>query len=324
MGLAVVIIPIVSVLLAIATIIACFLYARKTYNAVDNVLDRILSRDEGLYNEITGSEVLPTAKSAYSRPFSLGFNENRISKLAHKASRIADMYIFETSQTKEEKEVIQGFISDMSHQMKTPLAGISMYADLLLEGHTSENEQHEFFTRIKHGTDNLQWMMDSLIKMSRLEVGAIQLSPVRQNIRETISAAIASVLAVASKKNIEIEVISFEDVPLLHDKRWTQEAIVNILENAIKYSDVDGKISVGLEMLPLHTKIIVTDYGIGIDKNDWHKIFKRFYRGKNAKTADGAGLGLYLVTLIMEKQGGYVMVDSTVGEHTTFSLFLQN
>ena len=297
-------ISIVAVLLVVATIIACILYAHKTYSAVENVLDRILARDEKLYMEITG--------------------EKRISKLAHKASRIMDVYISEASQTREEKEAIQGFISDMSHQMKTPLAGISMYTDLLLEGNTNSEEQQEFFARIKHSTDSLQWMMDSLIKMSRLEVGAIQLLPVCQNIKQALSDSISSVLAAASKKNIEIMVNDFEDVPLVHDKRWTQEAIVNILENAVKYSPEGGIIKISVESFPLHTKIVITDYGIGIDKNDWHKIFKRFYRGRNAKSAEGAGLGLYLVTLIMEKQGGYVMVDSAVGEYTSFSMFLRN
>jgi len=296
----VVIVITIAVLLVIVAGFACYLYARKAYNDVENILDAILAGERQF--EATG--------------------EKRVSKLAHKAGRIMDMYISETAQTKQEKELLQGFISDMSHQMKTPLAGIAMYADLLIEGNTSPTEQAEFLTRIKSGTDNLQWMMESLIKMSRLEVGAIQLSPVCQNIKQTITDSISTVLAAAAQKGIEIEVGDFEDVPLVHDKRWTQEAIVNILENAIKYSSKN--ICISLEALPLYTKIIITDYGIGIDRSDWHLIFKRFYRGKNAKAADGAGLGLYLVALIMEKQGGYVMVDSVVGEYTSFSLFLQN
>jgi len=297
-------VSIVAALIVVIAIVLSVLYAYKTYNSIDNVLDRILSRDEGLHSEITG--------------------EDRLSKLTHKASRIMDMYISEAAQTKKDKENIQTFIADMAHQMKTPLAGISMYTELLLEGKTSIEDQDEFLERIKHGTENLHWMMESLIKMSRLEVGAIQLMPVCQNIKKTISGSIASVLAAASKKNIKIEVDNFEDIPLLHDKKWTQEAIVNILENAIKYSDIDGKIYIAVKVLSLHTKIIITDYGMGIEKDDRHKIFKRFYRGKNTKDLEGAGLGLYIVALIMENQSGYVLVDSIVGEHTTFTLFLQN
>jgi signal transduction histidine kinase len=297
-------ISIFAALLSVAAVITCFLYVRKMFNAIDEVLDRILARDREIGAEITG--------------------EDRVSKLTHKASRIMDMYISEAAQTRTEKETIQGFISDMAHQMKTPLAGISMYADLLVEGNATHGEQREFFTRIKASAANLQWMMESLIKMSRLEVGAIQLTPARQSIKQTLTDTITAVLAAASKKSIDISVSYFEDMPLFHDKRWTQEAFANVIENAVKYSEEGEKIHIAAEQLPMHTKIIITDYGTGIDKNEWHKIFKRFYRGRNAKPSEGAGLGLYLVRLIMEKQGGYVMVDSVVGEYTAFSLFFQN
>lgn len=300
----VIIISAVAILACAVTAVLCRRYVLKAFNSIDTVLDRVLEKDGHLRFEIT--------------------DEDRVSKLTHKATRIMDMYVSEAVQTKEEKKIIQGFISDMSHQMKTPLAGISMYADLLLEDNLSPLERQEFLTHIKSGTDNLQWMMDSLIKMSRLEVGAIQLSPACQNIKQTLSDSIGGVLATASKKNIEIVVCDFEDVPLLHDKRWTQEVIVNILENAVKYSEIDSKIQISIESLPIYTKVTIADCGRGIEKDDWHLIFKRFYRGKNAKDTEGAGLGLYLATLIMEKQGGYIMVDSSIGEFTAFSLFLQN
>lgn len=288
----------------VLTIMLCRRYVRNTFNSIDTVLDRVLSRDTELLSETTG--------------------EDRISKLTYKARRILDMYVSNAEQANEEKETVQGFISDMSHQMKTPLSGITMYADLLLDGDLSEQEQQEFLSRIKSGAEKLQWMMDSLIKMSRLEVGAIQLTPEHEPIRQTLSDAIGSVIASASKKSINIVVTDFEDMPVYHDRRWTRETIVNVLENAVKYSEPGGKIEISLESMPLFTKISIKDYGMGIEKNDWNSIFKRFYRGQNAKDKEGAGLGLYLATLIMEKQGGYIMVDSKPGEFTAFSLFLQN
>jgi signal transduction histidine kinase len=97
-----------------------------------------------------------------------------------------------------------------------------------------------------------------------------------------------------------------------------------VLENAVKYSEPDGNIKITVEPMPIYTKIIITDNGIGIDKNDWHLIFKRFYRGQNVSGKEGAGLGLYIDSLILEKQGGYIMVDSIPGQFTSFSLFLQN
>jgi len=277
---------------------------RNTFNAIDKVLDRVLVKDPTLLSGTTG--------------------EQRLSKLTYKAHRIVEMCMLDVAQTNAEKETIQGFIADMSHQMKTPLAGISMYADLLQEGNISPEEQQEFLSRIKSGTEKLRWIMDGLIKMSRLEAGAIQLALVRTGISQTISDAVGSVIAAAAKKDICISVAPFEDVQLYHDSKWTREAVVNVLENAVKYTKAGGDIDIAVESLPLYTKIMITDNGIGINKDDWHLIFKRFYRGQNVKDSEGAGLGLYLASLIMQKQGGYIMVDSVPGQGAVFSLFLKN
>jgi len=229
------------------------------------------------------------------------------------------------------------------------LTSISMYTDLLLEEKLSVAEQREFLLRTKNSTEKLQWLMENLVKISRLEVGAIQLAPFFSDIRPTIAKAIQAVLPAADKKNIEIVLGEFSTQLLYHDVKWTQEALVNVLENAIKYTpkggeqgssgehaDVKsdevengdntsrkGKIVVKVQPLSLYTKIMITDYGIGIRQDEWHLIFKRFYRSQAVKDVEGAGLGLYLATLIMEKQKGYLMVDSVVGKFTTFSLFLQ-
>jgi signal transduction histidine kinase len=296
-----------SITVVIVIILTVFLnrrYVRRTYNAIDAVLERILSKDTAFPSETN--------------------IESRLSKLTHKARRITDVLVSEAAQTNEEKETIQGFISDMSHQMKTPLSGISMYADLLLEGGLSADEQQEFHARIKSGAEKLQWMMDSLIKMSRLEIGAIQLTPTRESVAQTISDAVGSVTGVTVKKNIKITVAGFKDMLLYHDRKWTREALANVIENAVKYSEPGGGIEINTEPMPMYTKITVTDHGIGIEKKDWNLIYKRFYRGSNAKDREGAGLGLFLASLIMEKQGGYIMVDSISGSYTTFSLYFLN
>lgn len=276
---------------------------KAAYDSIDDILDKILDKNTGLPKAVTDS---------------------RLSKLTHKAEKIMQRNALDVLQTTREKEKIQSFISDMSHQMKTPLSGISMYTDLLLEGNLAPSEQQEFLSRIKAGTEKLQWMMDSLIKMSRLEIGAIELSPVPAGIRRTISDSVGSVYGAASKKNISIQTAYFDDVFVLQDRKWTCEAMTNVLENAVKYSQPNSKIDIAVESLPIYTKISVTDYGIGIPSDEWNLIFKRFYRGKNVRNIKGAGLGLYLASLILQKQGGYILVDSEVGHYTTFSMFLQN
>ncbi|GAB6087754.1 sensor histidine kinase [Alkaliphilus crotonatoxidans] len=294
----------IAVALCLLTVHFSHRYVRKTFDSIDKVLDRVLARNTEL-------------------PFEAAA-DSRLSKLTHKAVKIIQMNIIDISQSKREKEIIQSFISDMSHQMKTPLSGVAMYTDLLMEGHITEAEAQEFLSRIKTGTEKLQWMMDSLVKMSRLEVGAIELSPLPTGIKQTISDSISAVYAVAAKKNISIQTAYFEDIPLLHDRKWTSEALTNILENAIKYSLPDGEVNISLETLPIYTKINIIDNGIGIAPDEYNYIFKRFYRGRNAKDLDGAGLGLYLASLIFQKQGGYILVDSKPGKYTTFSMFLQN
>lgn len=292
------------ILCCIMMVILSHIYITKTFNSIDSILDSILSKE---------------MNSSFDT-----ISDTRISKLTYKANRIIDMCVFDVAQIKTEKETIQSFISDMSHQMKTPLSGMSIHSDLLLEGNLSKEEQKEFLHRIKIGIEKLQWMMDSLIKMSRLEVGSIQLAPALKGIKQTISDSIANVIPVSSKNNIDISVLDFENYLLYHDEKWTREAIINILENAIKYSPPDTSIEVSVEQLAFYTKINITDHGIGIERNDWNLIFKRFYRGSNVKDNEGSGLGLYLSALILEKQGGYIMIDSIPNEYTSFSLYLLN
>lgn len=294
---------IVVIVLFVAVVISR-LYLVKAYNLIDETLDNVLTK----------RPISPLSK----------LGDDRISKLQHKAYRIIDMYVSDASAAQSEKQTIQGFISDMSHQMKTPLSGISMYSELLVNGNISDTEKNEFVGRIKCLSEKLEWMMECLIKMSRLEVGAIELSPKMCDVRKTLLAAVESIISGAARKNIDISLLPFADMELYHDHKWTVEVIVNILENAIKYSHSDSEITIEVEPLSLYTKISITDNGMGIEKEDFNLIFKRFYRGQNAKDNDGAGLGLYLATLIMEKQGGYIMVDSIVGKSTSFSLFLQS
>lgn len=295
---------VIAVILCSLTILLSYRYVKRTFDSIDRVLDSVLAKNAELLLEAA--------------------EDSRFSKLTHKAVKIIQMNTMDISQTSQEKEIIQSFISDMSHQMKTPLSGVTMYTDLLLEGRVTEAERQEFLSRVKTGTEKLQWMMDSLVKMSRLEVGAIELSPVSTGIKQTISDSISTVYGTAVKKNISIQTAFFEDVSLLHDRKWTSEAITNILENAIKYSTAGEELNISVETLPIYTKISITDYGIGIAPDEWNSIFKRFYRGRNAKGVDGAGLGLYLASLIFHKQGGYILVDSKPGKYTTFSMFLQN
>ena len=291
-----------AIFICLLTVFFCYRYNKKTFDTIDGILERILSKR---YDELNKST-----------------SDNRISKLIHKANRVISMCVHEVTQTNAEKETIQGFISDMSHQMKTPLAAIAMYTELLAEGGLTEAEQQDFLTRMKVSTAKLQWMTESLIKMSRLETGIITPNPIESGIKQTISESVLAAGKAADDRSIVV--VDFDDVVLYHDKKWTVEAIGNIFENAVKYSEEGSEIIVTIKPMQQYTSINITNKGAGIPRSDWHLVFKRFYRGANVRDKEGVGLGLYLVRLIMQKQSGYVMVDSVPNEYTTFSLFLQN
>ena len=293
-----------AILICSLCIFRCRRYVKKSYTAIDTVLDYVIAGDSHVPYETE--------------------SDSRLSKLTHKAVKAVQINNMSAAQLKQEKEIIQGFISDMSHQMKTPLSSICIYTDLLIEGDVSQEERQEFLLRTKECADKLQWMMDSLIKMSRLETGAIELAPALAGIKQTVSDSITVVLGAAAWRNMTVQTDVFEDIRLWHDRKWTAEAITNILENAVKYGYPGSTIRIGIDMLPTYTKLVVTNQGPGIAQDEWSSIYKRFYRGKNAQETSGAGLGLYLASLIMEKQGGYILVDSKPGQYASFSLFLQN
>ncbi|MCY6370602.1 sensor histidine kinase [Clostridium ganghwense] len=299
-----IIIIIIAVLVCILVILFSRRYVAKMFDFISSILEQILSKND--YIEISETK------------------DSRESKLAHQAKSIIGMINNDVNKTQDEKELIKELIGDISHQIKTPLANICMYTDILLDENLSQDEKREFLMRTKEQSEKINWLMKSLLKMSRLETGAINFKPDYEYIKETIARAVSSVYSQASDKNIKIEVEEFEDIKLFHNRKWTCEAITNILENTIKYSPQFSNINIKIIPLEIYTKIEITDQGIGIDKKDYNKIFKRFYRSENVSEHKGMGIGLYLSQFILSKEGGYITVKSTLGKGSTFSVFLQS
>jgi len=298
------VIIILAITISLAMILFCRQYVKRTFSAIDAILNRFEDKNLSVIQATT--------------------RDSRISKLENQANRIINQYLLEMEDTKTKMDSIQSFISDISHQFKTPLAGLLMFSEMLLEEDLTVEEQKEFLGRIKASTQRLQWMTESLINISRLEAGTIELTPQQNQILPTLTEAMHGVSVIAIEKKIRLHLQPFDDQQLHFDSKWTLEALINILENAVKYSPIESEIKITVEPLSMYTKIDITDNGIGIVKSECNLIFKRFYRGTNATKYEGIGLGLYLATLIMEKQGGYIMVKSIPNQYTTFSLFLQN
>ncbi len=176
----------------------------------------------------------------------------------------------------KEREDLQELISDISHQVKTPIANLKMINNTLLEQEVPAQKQQEFLTAQSSQLDKLDFLMQAMIKTSRLETGVISLEQKEQSIYETLAAALGGIFLNAEKKKIDVQVDCPEGLLVSHDRKWTTEALFNILDNAVKYTPVGGNIRVSVECWEMYVKIDITDNGIGISEEHQGTIFKRF------------------------------------------------
>lgn len=222
----------------------------------------------------------------------------------------------------KEKEEIKELVTDISHQLKTPLASLKLYNTLLLEEDMYKKDRIEFLQTNEMSINKLHNLIDSLVNISRLETSMISIKKETKSIKNTLNKAINSVKVKASQKHININLGDFEDEYIPHDSKWTEECIFNILENGVKYSDENKDINISIEKTINFFKINIKDNGIGINKNEFNNIFKRFYRSEEVAQVEGSGVGLYLSRKILERQGGNIIVSSKKGQGSKFSLFL--
>lgn len=250
--------------------------------------------------------------------------ETILSKTESKFKHLVEVMKNREEKYEIEKNSIKSLISDISHQIKTPIANITMYNDTLIDRELSESNRLIFLNNMKSQINKLEWLVQALIKMSRLENGIIKLNLMEYEISETIADALSSIYLKAEKKNISIRVNCHHSIKAFYDPKWTGEAIFNILDNAVKYTCNGGSIKINVESWELFTKIDIIDSGIGIDNEEINNIFKRFYRIKSVSIIDGVGIGLYLSREIVRMESGYIKVNSQKGVGSTFSIFLPN
>ena len=225
-------------------------------------------------------------------------------------------------QSRQDKETLQSLVSDISHQVKMPVANMKLYTGILHRPGIPEEKRELFLNTMDAQIGKLDFLMQSLIKMSRLETGTFALNPVLARLNDTIAQAMNTVWAKAEQKNIELSAQCGADIMVRHDIKWTAEAMGNILDNAIKYTPEGGRVSVTVCPWQFYTRIDISDTGIGIPKEHYNDVFQRFYRAEEVAAEEGVGLGLYLANGIVTRQKGYISVKSKVGEGTTFSVYL--
>lgn len=240
-----------------------------------------------------------------------------------KLCRVSDMYTRKNQEISEEKESLKGLASDVSHQTKTPLANIKLYQEMLFHAESAK-ERAEYLEKMSGQVDKLDFLLQSMVKMSRLETGTIKIQKSESPVAETLAAAITAIAPEADKKKIQIYVTYHEKLRLLHDTKWTGEAIFNILDNAVKYTEVGGSIHISVSREEIFTKISIADTGKGIPLERQGKIFSRFYREPEVHHTEGVGIGLYLARKIISMQGGYMKVESEVNRGSSFYIYLPN
>lgn len=224
----------------------------------------------------------------------------------------------------EEENNTKALITDISHQLKTPLASIRMCHDLSGSEALSQEERTEFLKTEAREIRKLEMLLDELVKLSRLESNMIRVKPERTGLKQTISEAVSQVFMKAYEKQMEISVEMENDIQVRHDRKWTVEALTNILENAVKYSGKGTGITIRVQRLLKNVLIEVEDEGMGIKEEELHKIFRRFYRGTQAKeqVKDGAGVGLYLARSIIEQQGGTILAKRKPEKGSIFNIII--
>lgn len=244
------------------------------------------------------------------------------SKLQVQITRFSEMLRKEKEDVVREKVAIESLLGDIAHQLKTPLTNVGMYTELLEDDSLDQETYSMFYEGLTGEVDKLKFLVDALIKMSKLEGGVIKLTPQEANIQDTCLQALKATHMKAKQKGIEIKCNIGSELILNHDVKWTSEAVGNLLDNAIKYSESGTSIKIEVIPYELFLRIDIEDEGIGISEEELPQIFKRFYRGTKVATEEGVGIGLYLARKIIADQGGYIKVKSKVGKGSVFSIFL--
>ena len=216
------------------------------------------------------------------------------------------------AELRREEQETKSLITDISHQLKTPVASLKMSYEIEDSTELSAEETEEFRRKEREDVERLEHLLQAFTQMSKLETGMIRLKPEKAGVKATLARAVAGAYAKAVDKNISIETEEFTDVAVVHDPGWTAEAIGNVLDNGVKYASAGTCISIRVSELVSYVMIEVEDEGPGIPAEEQPRIFQRFYRGKAeaVRKAEGSGVGLYLTRRILEEQGGTVCVKN--------------
>lgn len=321
-----------SLLLVVGAAVIMYLYVGKWLPVVIVIgcgvgmigIMRLLQRNDDVYiSQIVAalSDLLDSLSELERQEVFPENEDTLLSKLQSKTDKMVTTLRLQNDREREEHENIKGLVSDLSHQLKTPISNLKMYTEFLKDPHITMEERQQYLHILDLSVERLLFLSEGMIKVSRLESGLITLHCEKQSINETILQAVKDIYASAKEADIMITYKEEVSCDILHDRRWTAEACFNLLDNAVKYGKPGNEIVLAIRELGLTIEISVTDQNEPISGEERTRIFERFYRGKNAIEKEGVGIGLYLAREIIEKQGGCLSV-CPAGHGNRFSIVL--
>lgn len=231
--------------------------------------------------------------------------ETLYGKIEYELVRVQEMQNGRKEEAEKSRDEIQKLISEIAHQMRTPLTNMETYLGFMKDD--SGEMASGYVAALEKSEEKLHFLVESFIKMSRLEQHIIQIKKEEKDLLQTVLNVLGQIQCYAEEKEIQFDITFPENAVCAHDANWLGEALYNILENAVKYSDNGGKIEVTVSENEMFMKIRVRDYGLGISEGEEHRIFQRFYRGKLVTTQAGFGIGLYLAREIVNLHGGFLI-----------------
>ena len=297
----------VYLLLAVMNLIFCLATARlyQVLKELSGIVDRMV---DGFLENRPLQDPLET-------------DDGIVSRIYDKLKKLYSAKMLVMQKTKQETDATHALISDISHQVKTPVANIKIYAGIL-EKRLQDSGCLADLAILEEQADKLDFFMQSLIKMSRLETNVISMKIREHKLLDILASALGTVLPKAEAKQVRLETQCDRDLVVCADSKWTAEAVYNILDNAVKYTGDGGWVRVTAFPLESYISLEITDNGMGMEPDEIPLVFQRFYRGDAVREKEGLGLGLALARKILTMENGTVTAESEIGKGSRFRLML--
>lgn len=246
--------------------------------------------------------------------------EGDFSKLAIAFNSMREIIRNNIGELKKEKQFLAELISDISHQLKTPLSSMIIYNDIMINKELSKEQREKFLIDNQNQLQRMKWLIQSILKLAKLDAKAIELDKEQQSLNDTIQEAVDALDSKAAEGKVYVKFIEKGEIVFEHDRLWLEEALINIVKNGIEHTGEGGTISIEAIENPIYRRIIIEDTGEGIREEDLPNIFKRFYKVKTSRKSDSVGIGLALAKSIIEAHNGVIEVQSKLGQGTRFAI----